>query len=166
MKKMFFHRKTNKPFRTRRNRKPLLGKRIKLDFPKLVFIFLFVFLLGGAVFAYKYYEDALLSFFPKDKEEILRPTHSLYTGEDEVEKILSERGLKFDDIKLSSVSPTLSVNLSDYGVRVIFSFTKDANWQVSSLQQILKRITIDKERVTGGSAESVIDFRLDRPIVK
>lgn len=47
----------------------------------------------------------------------------------------------------------------NYGIVAIFSFSKDANWQLDSLQSVLARSKIDPTKI------AKIDLRFDNPVI-
>lgn len=71
---------------------------------------------------------------------------------------LKENKIKFSSIEISSDS-SYFVKLSDGGV-VIISPKKDIGQQISSLQLMLNRLTIEGKRI------KLVDFRYDRPIIR
>lgn len=74
-----------------------------------------------------------------------------------LEEILKKNGIGFSTIQISSNSSIL-VNLAG-GEEVFFSEGKPFDNQVSSLQFILSRLTIEGKRF------SRLDFRFDKPVV-
>ena len=71
---------------------------------------------------------------------------------------LFKAGISFSSVKRSSDSLYI-ITLSDGG-QVIISPSKNIKNQISSLQLMLSRLTIEGKRV------KVIDFRYDRPVVR
>ncbi|MFH1833074.1 MAG: hypothetical protein ABH816_02795 [Candidatus Levyibacteriota bacterium] len=74
-----------------------------------------------------------------------------------LEQILAKNNIKFDLIKLASQSSVLVILLS--GEEIIFSKVKPLEAQVSSLQFILSRLTIEGKRF------SRLDFRFEKPVI-
>lgn len=76
--------------------------------------------------------------------------------------IALENLLKIEDVSFSSVyssqDTSFIVNLKNGG-RVILSSKKDIKKQISSLQLILSRLTIEGKKL------KVLDFRFDNPVV-
>lgn len=91
---------------------------------------------------------------------IISPLSS--TGPDysssEMEKKLYSAGLGFSSIKIASDSSYVVV-LSDGG-KAIITPRKNINEQISSLQVVLNRLTIEGKKV------KVIDFRFDKPVIR
>lgn len=75
----------------------------------------------------------------------------------ELENLLSQKNIAFSSISVLSDSSYL-VKLST-GEEIIFSATKTMPSQVSSLQLILSRLTIEGKRFVR------LDFRFDKPVV-
>jgi hypothetical protein len=92
------------------------------------------------------------------KNKILKPFNS-QTQINDFLTILSKKDINYDKIYESSSSGKIVLELND-GPFVIFSKDKDPDWQVSSLQLILARLTIESKKVT------LIDLSHHKPIVK
>jgi len=73
-----------------------------------------------------------------------------------VKKILKDNKIIFSEVILSDYS--YLINLPNNGL-VRFSLEKDINAQASSLQRILKELTIE------GKSFKNIDFRFEEPII-
>lgn len=145
----------------------LRHKRQKIRHPKSrkakllrLGIILLPLLIGGGLFALWYYKEPLLYSLELKKEvPIVKPVVSSNSTL-ELEKILRKSGLQFDQIKRSSGSARLYTTLTD-GPTVVFSDSKDPQVQVSSLQLILTRLTIEQ-----GKNAKMIDMRFNKPVVK
>ena len=74
-----------------------------------------------------------------------------------IEKKLKDNNILFSDIKFLPDSSYV-INVSDSG-QIRFSQTKDVEKQISSLQRILKSLTIE------GKPFKSIDFRFSEPII-
>lgn len=98
-------------------------------------------------------------WFILDKK-IISPLAQKYPSyeSENVAEDLSKAGISFSSIKRSSDSLYI-ISLSDGG-QVIITPTKNIKNQISSLQLMLSRLTIEGKRV------KVIDFRYDRPVVR
>lgn len=90
--------------------------------------------------------------------DLIRPI-GLNVSRQEIEKKLSEKKIKIDPSFSASESGFIVLKLLD-GPKVYFSQSKDADWQIASLQIILSKLTIDNKK-----PES-LDLRLSKPIVK
>lgn len=87
----------------------------------------------------------------------LSQRHFSFEGEN-VSGNLSKAGISFSSVKRSSDSLYV-ITLSDGG-QVIITPAKNIKNQISSLQLMLSRLTIEGKRV------KLIDFRYDRPVVR
>lgn len=76
---------------------------------------------------------------------------------EDYKKSLAKSNIEFDNISLSS-DLSIHLFLKNNG-EVIFSSEKDMDAQISSLQLIISRSTIEGKRL------SRLDFRFDKPIV-
>lgn len=74
------------------------------------------------------------------------------------EKKMKEQNIPIYQIEVSPDSLEIIATIQD-GPKVIFSPTKDADFQVSTLQSILLRLTIENKKA------SEINFTFDKPIV-
>ncbi|MBI2031171.1 MAG: hypothetical protein HYT08_01015 [Candidatus Levybacteria bacterium] len=74
-----------------------------------------------------------------------------------ISETLSKKQIPFASVETASDSSYL-VNLSDGG-QVIISSSKDIEIQISSLQLILKRLTIEGKRL------KKLDFRFEKPVL-
>ena len=104
----------------------------------------------------------ILPFFPKieikSNQSIVVPLGQNFDFQKLREK-LSEKGINFDSIDVSSNSGVVIGKVTG-GPKVYFASDKDVDWQVSSLQLIISRLTIDNKK------PNLIDLRFDKPIVK
>lgn len=94
-----------------------------------------------------------IAFSIKEKMGIL----SGRSSNKELENLLSQKNITFSSISVLSDSSYL-VKLTDEE-EIIFSATKPMESQVSSLQLILSRLTIEGKRFAR------LDFRFDKPVV-
>ena len=77
--------------------------------------------------------------------------------QNQVEDSLEKNGISFSAVKIASDSSYL-VTLQD-GSKVILNQNKNLQNQISSLQLILSRLTIEGKRFKS------LDFRYDKPVV-
>lgn len=77
----------------------------------------------------------------------------------DVDTKLKEKGLTAETIDLSTNKTVLTLELED-GPTVILSSSYDVDWQISSLQSIIYKLTIDNKQ------PKQIDFRFGKPVVK
>lgn len=115
---------------------------------KILFIFLVIISIAFFYVAYLSFIKKPFIISPLGKEGISKT------------QIISESLLKkqifYSSIEIASDS--YLVNLSDGG-QVILSPSKDIEVQISSLQLILKRLTIEGKRI------KKLDFRFDKPVL-
>jgi len=95
--------------------------------------------------------------FSSHKGEILNP-NATYSISD-LRNALADADVAYTSVAISSASGALRADLPE-GTQVYFSYKNDLKWQISSLQRILIRLTIENK------VPSVIDLRYNRPIVK
>ncbi len=81
---------------------------------------------------------------------------NIYRAEN-IESLLYKEDIPFSSVQIASDSSIL-VNLAEDG-QVIISSKKDIATQISSLQLMLKRLTIEGKRLKS------LDFRFDKPII-
>lgn len=79
------------------------------------------------------------------------------TNRSEINDLLQESGIAFTSVESANDSSYL-VNLKDGG-QVIITQNKNVQNQISSLQLILSRLTIEGKRFKS------LDFRYDKPVV-
>ncbi len=77
----------------------------------------------------------------------------------DIKKILESKNIDATSVVEATNSAYITVQIKD-GPKVYFSRSKDTEWQVTSLQLMLTRLTIDNKKPT------TIDMRYARPIVK
>lgn len=118
------------------------------------------FVAGGALFALWYFQEPLMYALKLKKEQpVVKPVVVSNTI-GELEFALRKEGLTFEPIKRSTGSARLYTTLQD-GPTVVFSDSKNPQAQVSSLQLILTRLTIEQ-----GKNAKLIDMRFNKPVVK
>ena len=130
-------------------------RKIKNSFFRSIKIFLFA-LVGISVLFYIVYL-AVSFFFPK-KELFISPLSiqkNIYHNR--IDDLLQKSGIAFTSIKDGPDSSYL-VTLKDGG-QVIITQNKNVQNQISSLQLILSRLTIEGKRFKS------LDFRYDKPVV-
>lgn len=126
----------------------------------LLSIFLTIVFIGILVY-FKHTESVWTSPVPIEGDQYakIKPqkiaSKSLISRD--VEKLLSEHNIQYESISSASDSSVL-VRLAA-GEEVVLSSTRDIAFQISSLQLILSRFTIE------GKKFQSLDFRFERPIV-
>jgi hypothetical protein len=95
--------------------------------------------------------------FHKNNGEIINPNATYSIGD--IRDALARSKIEYSTVAISSSSGSLRADLPE-GTQVFFSYEKEIEWQISSLQSILQRLTIENK------IPSVIDLRYNRPIVK
>lgn len=146
-----------------------MSRRRKGRIRSVVFVGFFILLLLGIglTILYFYFPFDFSSTFPY-KGEI--PSYVLNSTISDFERELGLAGVKFTSISLMDDESGISVSLEN-GIMVIFSNSKSASYQVSSLQSILKSLTINNvQEGADGQAKALkipksIDFRYSKPIV-
>lgn len=78
---------------------------------------------------------------------------------DDLRKRIEEKGIELSSLEMSSKSALIIGKIKN-GPKIYFSEDKDVEWQASSLQLIVSRLTIDNKK------PNLIDLRFDKPIVK
>lgn len=84
---------------------------------------------------------------------------------DDLVRLLKEKNIEVESLKISSVSANVIAKLKD-GPTVYFTLDKDIAPQVSSLQLIITRLTIDGGQKTESKKPTLIDLRFVNPVVK
>ncbi len=130
-------------------------RKIKTRFFKQTRIFFIslvgMFILLGIVYL-------TFSFFFSQKELFISPLAlQKNTNRSEINDLLQESGIAFTSVESANDSSYL-VNLKDGG-QVIITQNKNVQNQISSLQLILSRLTIEGKRFKS------LDFRYDKPVV-
>jgi hypothetical protein len=95
---------------------------------------------------------------PAGKLETIKPV-GVETQMEALETVLAEKNIMYEKISEASVSAAIAIQIKD-GPLVFFSKSDDPARQVTSLQLILARLTIDNKKVTS------IDLTGAKPIVK
>lgn len=134
-------------------RKRLLKKEKAKEKSKNIFLFLIIFFVIFLIGEYLYFNFSFgkatyLNPIAKNKISIVLT----------VEKKLDDAKILFTDVSQNQ-DGSLSVKLKDGG-EVILSSKKDIQSQISSLQLILSRLTIEE-----GKKLKNLDFRYDSPVV-
>ncbi len=130
-------------------------RKIKTRFFQQIRIFFIalagMFILLGIVYLTFFF------FFPQ-KELFISPLAlQKNTNRSEIDDLLQESGIAFTSVESAKDSSYL-VNLKDGG-QVIITQNKNVQNQISSLQLILSRLTIEGKRFKS------LDFRYDKPVV-
>lgn len=142
-----------------RRRKTRKAKRIFFYFLLFLLLTLSIF---GSLFIYNRFAASILSFEIEQGAGKIIASHILNAQTKDFEKELSSNSIKYNKIGLTSDETGVKVEL-DNGIEVIFSKNKDIVYQVSSLQSILTRLTIDIHKEA--KKPKGIDFRYSKPIV-
>ncbi len=130
-------------------------RKIKTRFFQQIKIF-FLGLLGlFVIFGIVYL--ILFFLFPKKQLFISPLALQKNTYQSEIDNLLQKSGIAFTSVENTNDSSYL-VNLKDGG-QVIISKNKNVQDQISSLQLILSRLTIEGKRFKN------LDFRYDKPVV-
>lgn len=147
-----FHFKRSRP--VKRNEKHQSTKRSKAPFflMSLAAVVMLVAFISIIVFF-------LSMYFPQYHHSVIVLPYTSNDDVSQLRKDLSDVGLQTDSITQASMDATLFVQIKD-GPKVYFSPQEDLKNQVSSLQLIISRLTIEKKNPT------VVDFRYNKPIVK
>src|SRR3989344_3995197 len=131
----------------RRLKKEKSSRSTKLAF--MLGLFIFVFLAGILVFVYIFYSNSSSYLNPlavnKNSPKI------------KIEDMLEASNIKITRSVIGS-QDFLEVDLKDVG-KVIFSSKKDLKKQITSLQLMLSRLTIEGKKL------KILDFRYDNPVV-
>ncbi len=118
---------------------------------------LFLLTLAGIFLLFCSIYLAFLIFFPKKALFISPLALQKTTHKNEISDLLQESGIVFTSVENAEDSSYL-VTLKD-GEQVIISKNKNVQNQISSLQLILSRLTIEGKRFRS------LDFRYDKPVV-
>lgn len=133
--------------RKRQLKKEKSKSRIKLAFTSLLFLLLALLLIEFLYLNFSFGRNTYLSPLAKEQKS------KIITLEAELEK----SNISFKTVSASS-DASLVVQLVDGSV-VILSSKKDIKRQISSLQLILSRLTIEGKKL------KILDFRFDNPVV-
>ncbi|MCL5970733.1 MAG: hypothetical protein M1450_04515 [Patescibacteria group bacterium] len=133
--------------RKRQLKKEKSKSRIKLAFISLLFLLLALLLTEYLYLNFSFGRNTYISPIAKEKKS------KIITLEAELEK----SNIPFKTVSASS-DASLVVHLIDESV-VILSSKKDIKSQISSLQLILSRLTIEGKKL------KILDFRFDNPVV-
>lgn len=120
---------------------------------KLFILFITIFLLSLSLFtAYRY------SYLPKHIISPLPQNKAMYhNSTEELKILLHKNNISFSSIISSSDSAYLLIG--PQGEEIVFSSKKNLDSQVSSLQLILSRLTIE------GKGFKRLDLRFDKPVI-
>lgn len=136
-----------------------MRKRQRKRSKKIVYIVLLITFFGvtaGLVFFILPQIIVPISLSPKEPE-IIKANATF--GVFEIKDAMLRKNIPFDSVNVSSSSGGIVASLTK-GTKVYFGYDKEIDWQISSLQQILTRLTIENKQ------PQVIDLRYNRPIVK
>ena len=129
-----------------------IERRKARKFRKKLFLMLSYFLLLGLLIA-SYY---LFNYFKK--AVIINPLQEQSISNIDLEKRLKNAQIAFSSIVLESDSAYI-ISLTQGG-KAIVSSKKNIDEQISSLQRILRELTIE------GKPFKIIDFRFEKPVVE
>ena len=124
-------------------------KRQKHLKKKIAAVFLLLVILGVCAFFFN-------TFFISSKPLFISPIGKVNNNAEKVKEILKKNNISFSEV--TSSDNLCIINISNNG-QVKISLDKDINQQISSLQRILKELTIE------GKSFKMIDFRFLEPIV-
>jgi len=130
-------------------RRPIRTKYVRKKRP-LVFVLILLCLIGLIILV-------TLPFFTKKALFISPVTRNSNQDAKKIETLLINAQISFTSISLTTNSSYI-VKLQDGGEAVL-SLKKDVEAQITSLQPILKQLTIEGRRFNR------IDFRFDKPLV-
>ena len=130
-------------------------RKIKTRFFQQIKIF-FIALMGMVVLLGIVYLVFSL-FFPQKQLFISPLALQKNTKHNQIDEMLEKSGIAFTSVENAKDS-TYLVNLKDGG-QVIITQNKNVQNQISSLQLILSRLTIEGKRFKS------LDFRYDKPVV-
>jgi len=129
-----------------------LHRRLRNNKKKIIGYFLII--LGSILIAF-----AALSMIGFKKPNYLSPVASLtnYRKANEVQILLDKKNIPY--VKINTNSDTLTtVDIKDNG-KVYLSTKRDLLKQISSLQLVLSKLTIEGKRFKS------LDFRFDKPVI-
>mgnify|MGYP001605389433 FL=1 len=123
-----------------------------------IFFGLLVVMVTALVFSFsKSFVDVFNKFAVESSDPIVKPLGS-FTSPENIKTLLDDKNIILESI--DATGSAIIVAKIKGGPRVFFSKTRDASWQVNSLQLILSKLTVDNKK------PDLIDLRSDRPIVK
>lgn len=126
-----------------------IKQRQRRSFKKKTYYFFLLILLGLLIFF-------LNLFFLSKNPLFISPLGRTNINSSKIEKLLRDSNILFFTVVLSDSS--YQINIPNNG-QVIFSSQKDIGRQISSLQRILRKLTIE------GKQFKSIDFRFNEPII-
>src|SRR3989344_3133285 len=115
-------------------------KKVKKAF-FLSLSFLVILLIGVLVFLFlRDFSFSFPRFRGDNNGQILNP-NATYSIQD-IRNALADAKIRYSTVTISSSSGALRADLVE-GTLVYFSYEKEVDWQISSLQSILLRLTIE-----------------------
>ena len=132
-------------------------KKVKKGIIIGIFSSVFIFFFFLIVFYRNTIFNALSSLFGKNNHVIV----SSYIEPSElsiIEQKLQSAGIAYESVSMGSESAAFVVRLKN-GTVILLSDKKDMLWQISSLQSIILRLTIEHKQV------KTIDFRYSKPVI-
>lgn len=127
----------------------------------VIFFFIFSFILIFILLRYIYPFISKTSFLNvkiSQNKKIINPVVQR-PQIDDLRKNIEEKGIELTSLEMSTKSAVIVGKIKN-GPKIYFSGDKDVEWQASSLQLIVSRLTIDNKK------PNLIDLRFDKPIVK
>lgn len=131
-------------------------RKLKNNFFSQIKIFISV-LLGIVLVSLIIYFSFLL-FFPKNNKFVSPLSQNSGSKNNQVEQLLDKENIPFSSVETEPDSSYL-ITLKDGG-KVLLSQNKNVQNQISSLQLILSRLTIEGKRFKN------LDFRYDKPVIE
>lgn len=128
----------------------------KSRFPKIILMIAGIVVLIAALSVLL---SVVSSFFPKSQTHNFLDPYEKNNDVSVLKKDLEEANLFPEEVTVASSDASIVVQL-DHGPTVYFSPDQDFKTQVSSLQLIISRLTIEKKQ------PNIVDLRYDKPIVK
>lgn len=101
----------------------------------------------------------------QNKNQIIIKPFAYNVGVEGLRTKLEDKHISVDSLEISSRSGVLTLKIHD-GPVVLFSDTEDVDQQISSLQLIIRRLTIDKGTSGNIRKPSRIDLRFNNPVVQ
>lgn len=128
----------------------------KSKFPKIVLTVAGIVILVAVLSLLLY---AVSFLFPQNQSHQFLDPYEKTSDVSALKKSLDDANLFPDKIMIASNDASIVVQL-EHGPTVYFSPEQDFKIQVSSLQLIISRLTIEKKQ------PNIVDLRYDKPIVK
>ena len=139
-----------------------MKRRIRRKIKRFLYLLISIILIVAVViFIKSKFENIINLRFSnlqnKSSGNIAKPNSENIRTSD-IEKALNEKRIEYDNIKDEQDQGKIAVSLKS-GTLVIFSKFKDVNWQISSLHDIISRLTIENR------IPKKIDYSFNKTIV-